>query len=83
MRFEKPNKKSGRPGFVDGRIAELQRQLATETKENRKSELLAEIKNGNETDRNQSVTRQMRRRSTVRLSYLAFFASLSRCFCFA
>jgi len=43
MRFEKPKKKSGRPGFVDGRIAEIERQLATETNETRKSELLQEI----------------------------------------
>lgn len=43
MRFEKPKKKSGRPEFVNGRIAELQRQLALETNENRKSELQAEI----------------------------------------
>ena len=43
MRFEKPKKKSGRPDFVDGRIADLERQLATETNETRKSELLAEI----------------------------------------
>jgi hypothetical protein len=43
MRFEKPKKKSGRPEFVNARIAELQRQLALETSENRKSELQAEI----------------------------------------
>jgi len=43
MRFEKPKKKSGRPGFVDGRIAELERQLATETNETRKSELLQRV----------------------------------------
>jgi hypothetical protein len=43
MRFEKPKKKSGRPEFVNARIAELQRQLALETNENRKSELQAEI----------------------------------------
>jgi hypothetical protein len=43
MRFEKPKKKSGRPDFVAGRIAELQRQLATETNETRKTELQAEI----------------------------------------
>jgi len=42
MRFEKP-KKSGRPDFAAGRIAELERQVATETNETRKSELLAEI----------------------------------------
>jgi hypothetical protein len=42
MRFEKP-KKSGRPDFAAGRIAELERQLATETSETRKSELLNEI----------------------------------------
>jgi hypothetical protein len=43
MRFEKPKKKSGRPDFAAGRIAELERQLATETNETRKSELLSEI----------------------------------------
>jgi hypothetical protein len=43
MRFEKPKKTSGRPAFADGRIAELQRQLATETNETRKSELQQEI----------------------------------------
>jgi len=43
MRFEKPKKKSGRPDFVAGRIADLERQLTTETNEARKSELLAEI----------------------------------------
>ena len=43
MRFEKPKKKSGRPDFVAGRIAVLERQLATEINETRKSELLAEI----------------------------------------
>jgi hypothetical protein len=42
MQFEKP-KKSGRPDFASGRIAGLARQLATETNETRKSELLAEI----------------------------------------
>jgi hypothetical protein len=42
MRFEKL-KKSGRPDFVAGRIAELERQLATETNETRKSELRNEI----------------------------------------
>jgi hypothetical protein len=42
MRFEKP-KKSGRPDFAPGRIAELERQLATETNETRKSELRNEI----------------------------------------
>jgi hypothetical protein len=42
MRFDKP-KKSGRPEFVAGRIAELQRQLATETNETRKGELQNEI----------------------------------------
>jgi len=42
MRFEKP-KKSTRPEFVAARIAELQRQLATETNETRKSELQSEI----------------------------------------
>jgi hypothetical protein len=36
VRFEKP-KKSGRPEFVHGRIAELHRQLATETKETRRA----------------------------------------------
>jgi hypothetical protein len=44
MRFEKLKKKSGRPDFVAGRIAELERQLATETNETRKTELLAEIR---------------------------------------
>jgi len=44
MRFEKPKKKSGRPDFVAWRIAELERQLATETNVTRKIELLAEIK---------------------------------------
>jgi phosphoglycerate-specific signal transduction histidine kinase len=43
MRFEKPKKKSGRPDFAAGRIAELQRQLATETNETRESELQQEI----------------------------------------
>jgi hypothetical protein len=42
MRFEKP-KKSGRPDFAVGRIAELERQLATETNEIRKDELRTEI----------------------------------------
>ena len=42
MRFEKP-KKSGRPDFAAGRIAELERQLASETNETRKSELVTEI----------------------------------------
>ena len=42
MRFEKP-KKSGRSDFAAGRIAELERQLATETNETRKSELRNEI----------------------------------------
>jgi hypothetical protein len=42
MRFEKP-KKSARPDFAAGRIAELERQLATETNETRKSELRNEI----------------------------------------
>jgi hypothetical protein len=41
--FEKP-KKSGRPDFVAGRIAELKRRLATETVETRKTELEDEIK---------------------------------------
>jgi hypothetical protein len=43
MRFEKPKKKSGRLDFAAGRIAELERQLATETNETRKSELRNEI----------------------------------------
>ena len=43
MPFEKPKKRSGRPEFVTARIAELERQLALETNENRKSELQAEI----------------------------------------
>ena len=42
MRFEKP-KKSRRPDFAAGRMAELERQLATETNETRKSELRNEI----------------------------------------
>jgi hypothetical protein len=42
MRFEKP-KKVGRLDFASGRIAELERQLATETNETRKSELRQEI----------------------------------------
>ena len=42
MRFEKP-KKSGRPEFVAGRIAQLERQLAMETNETRKAELRSEI----------------------------------------
>ena len=42
MRFEKP-KKSGRPDFVSGRIAELERSLLVETNETRKSELQAEL----------------------------------------
>lgn len=42
MRFDKP-KKSARPEFVEARIAQLQRQLATETNETRKSELQNEI----------------------------------------
>jgi len=42
MRFEKP-KKSGRPDFVSGRIAELERSLLIETNETRKSELQAEL----------------------------------------
>ena len=43
MPFEKPKRKPGRPEFVSARIAELERQLALETNENRKSELQAEI----------------------------------------
>jgi hypothetical protein len=43
MRFEKPKKTSGRPDFVAGRVSELERQLATETNETRKSELQQEI----------------------------------------
>jgi hypothetical protein len=42
MRFEKP-KKSGRPDFVSGRIAELKRRLETETNETRRSEIQAEV----------------------------------------
>jgi hypothetical protein len=42
MRFEKP-KHTGRPGFVAARIAELQRQLATETNQVRRSELQQEL----------------------------------------
>jgi hypothetical protein len=43
MRFEKPKKSSGRPDFVSGRIAELERSLLTETNEIRKSELQEEL----------------------------------------
>jgi len=42
MRFEKP-KKSGRPDFVSGRIAELERRISLETNERRKSELQSEL----------------------------------------
>ncbi len=42
MRSVKPTK-SARPDFVDARIAQLQRQLATEKNETRKSELQDEI----------------------------------------
>jgi hypothetical protein len=42
MRFEKP-KKSGRPDFVTGRISQLERQLATETNESRKTDIQNEI----------------------------------------
>jgi hypothetical protein len=42
MRFVKPTK-SARPDFVEARIAQLQRELATETNETRKSELQDEI----------------------------------------
>lgn len=42
MRFEKP-KKSARPDFVSGRIAELERNLLTEKNETRKSEMQAEL----------------------------------------
>jgi hypothetical protein len=42
MRLEKP-KKSGRPEFVAGTIAELERQLAAETNEMRRSELRDQI----------------------------------------
>lgn len=42
MRTEKP-RKSARPEFVGARIAELQRQLALERNENRRSELQDEI----------------------------------------
>jgi hypothetical protein len=42
MRFEKP-KNSARPDFVSGRIAELERRLALEKNETRKSELQAEL----------------------------------------
>lgn len=42
MRFVKPTK-SARPDFVEARIAQLQRQLATETNETRKGELQNEI----------------------------------------
>jgi hypothetical protein len=53
MRFEKP-KKSGRPDFISGRIAELKRRLATETNEVRKSEIQAELV---EWQRSQSQTK--------------------------
>jgi hypothetical protein len=43
MRFEKQKKSSGRPDFVSGRIAELERRLLMETNETRKSELQAEL----------------------------------------
>jgi len=43
MRLEKPKKSSGRPDFVSGRIAELERRLLIETNEARKSELQAEL----------------------------------------
>jgi len=43
MRFEKPKKNSGRPDFVSGRIAELERRLATETNEGRKADIINEI----------------------------------------
>lgn len=42
MRFEKP-KKSGRPDFVSGRIAQLERSLSIEKNETRKSEIQAEL----------------------------------------
>lgn len=42
MRTEKP-RKSARPEFVGARIAELQRQLAVEQNEVRKTELQEEI----------------------------------------
>lgn len=42
MRSVKPTK-SARPDFVDARIAQLQRQLASEKNETRKSELQDEI----------------------------------------
>jgi hypothetical protein len=54
MRFEKP-KKSARPDFAAGRIAELERQLATEINETRKSELRNEI---NEWQRSRSQQRR-------------------------
>jgi len=59
MRFEKPKKKSGRPDFVAGRIADLERQLATETNEARKSELLPRLTSGNEADRGKSAMREL------------------------
>ena len=61
MRFEKP-KKSGRPDFAAGRIAELERQLATETNETRKSELRSEI-NEWQRSRPQPTRRDERSRS--------------------
>ncbi len=42
MRFVKPAR-SARPDFAEARIAQLQRQLATEKNETRKSELQDEI----------------------------------------
>ena len=42
MRFEKP-KKTGRPDFITGRISQLERQLATETNESRKTDIQNEI----------------------------------------
>ena len=58
MRFEKP-KKSGRPDFISGRIAELKRRLANETNETRKTEIQDEI---NEWLRSQSQTKGEGRR---------------------
>lgn len=58
MPFPKPIK-SARPGFVEARIAELRRQLATEVNETRKVELQNEI---NEWERNRPRQRTERGR---------------------
>jgi hypothetical protein len=58
MRFEKPKKKSGRPDFVAGRIAELERQLATETNEREKVNCKPRLTSGSEADRNQGARQE-------------------------